>query len=1145
MKKNWNVLPYRQCKVMLLRMKFLFLFLFVFVIQSNASIYSQNTKLSLKIENTRIEDVFKLFEEQSDFSFIYRSDLFVNERKIDVNVTNIRIEEFLEEYIILAGYSYEVINQTVVLRERKNPEPMQSVTEETQEKKVIGKVLDETGAPLPGVTVVVMGETRGVITDVNGKFEISVLPTDKLRFSFIGMEDQTISVLDSKEINLIMHSKTDELDEVTVVAFGKQKKESVLSSISTVDVSELKVPSSNLTTAMAGKISGIISYQRSGEPGQDNAEFFVRGVTTFGYAKSPLILIDGVEMSSNDLARMQPDDIASFSIMKDATATALYGARGANGVIYVTTKEGKEGKAKVSLRFERSVSSPVQEVELADPITYMKLHNEAVRTRDPLGFLPYPEKKVNNTIAGTNPNVYPVTDWYRVLFKENTVNSRLNFNVSGGGKVARYYVAGTYAQDNGMLNVDKRNNFNSNINLQKIQLRSNININITKSTETAIRFNSSFDDYTGPIDGGSGLYNKVMRSNPVLFPAFYEPDEANSYSNHILFGNYGSGNYINPYADMVKGYKEYSRANIIAQIEVKQNLSGITEGLSARAMGNTARYSFFDVSRFYNPYYYQIRSYDKTKNKYALDPINPETGTEYLGYNEGEKNVTSVFYGEAALIYDRIFGEKHNINGLVVGTMRQSLQANAGGLQQSLPYRNMGVSGRFTYSFDRRYFGEFNFGYNGSERFSEEQRFGFFPSAGIAWIISNEPMWQDLKKVVSNLKLKGTYGLVGNDAIGDASDRFFYLSQVNMNSGGASFGERFAYSKTGVSINRYKNNDITWETARKLNIGVEIGLFEKINLLVDVFREDRSNILMDRSYIPVEMGLEAKVRANVGEAYSEGIDMSFDYQNYFNDHTWLSVRGNFVYASGKFKFYEEPDYSKTPWLSRVDQPLGQRWGYIAERLFIDDNEVANSPKQFGEYAAGDIKYKDINGDDVIDFKDQVPLGYPNVPEIIYGFGFSSGWKNLDISCFLQGSARSSFWIDPRATAPFVDVDGNGSIASNNALLSVYANNVWTEENQNPYALWPRLANHIVENNTQVSTWYMQNGSFLRLKSVEAGYSLPQKLCNKIGAEQFRLYVSGTNLYTISNFKLWDPEMGSNGLGYPIQKVFNLGLQLSF
>ena len=1037
-------------------------------------------------------------------------------------------------------------NQITPVAESAWPGEVTYDSQQPARRTIRGKITDQQGAPLPGVTITILGTTRGVITDNDGSYSIDVASTDRLVYSFIGLESQIVDVGNQTTINVTMKEKTEELEDVTVVAFAKQKKESVLASIETVKPEELRVPSSNLTTALAGRMSGIISYQRSGEPGQDNAEFFIRGVTTFGYKKDPLILIDGIELSSAELSRLHPDDIAAFSIMKDATATALYGARGANGVILVTTKEGREGKAKVNIRWESSMSQPTKNIELADPITYMKLHNEAVRTRDPLGELPYSPTKVDNTIAGTNPYVYPATDWQNLLLKDYTMNHRLNFNISGGGTVARYYISGGITQDNGILEVPKENDFNNNIDLKKYVIRSNVNINLTKTTEVILRVHGNFDDYRGPIRGGTETYQMIMRSNPVLFPAYYAPDEANKYVQHILFGNFGNGNYINPYAEMVKGYKESSTSMMLAQFELKQDLKFITEGLHFRLLGNTTRDSYFDVQRSYAPFFYYVNSYNNRTDEYKLRLLNSDSGREYLDYLEGQKEVASTFYAESALDYDRTFGEDHTVSGLLVGIMRQYLKGNAGDLQRSLPSRNLGLSGRFTYAYQTKYFVEFNFGYNGTERFSANERFGFFPSAGVGWYISKEKFWEPLLPTFSKLKLKATYGLVGNDAIGSDSDRFFYLSNVNLNDGNRGFkwGADGGYSRNGVSISRYANDKITWETATKTNLGVEVGLFDKIDIEADFFTEYRTNILMDRLSFST-FGLQAATKANVGEASSRGIDASIDVQHNFNKDLWLTARGNFTYAKGIYEKVEEPDYSATPWKSRVGQPITQQWGYIAERLFVDDKEVSNSPRQeLGSIVmGGDLKYRDINNDDRISSLDQVPIGFPTTPEIIYGFGASMGYKSVDLSLFFQGSARSSFWIDASATSPFVDNDNN--YLANNALLKAYADSHWSEANRDIYALWPRLSYKWENNNLVRNTWYMQDGTFLRLKSVELGYSLPKNLYQRFGIEYMRLYGSGTNLLTFSRFKLWDPEMGGNGLGYPVQRVLNIGLQISF
>jgi TonB-linked SusC/RagA family outer membrane protein len=1033
-----------------------------------------------------------------------------------------------------------------------------------QTRAVKGKVIDESGEPVIGANVVEKGRpVNGTSTDADGNFTLTVPEKATLVVTYIGYKPLEVSdwAKSSGLLTITLQEDAQALEEVTVVAFATQKKESVIASITTVNPADLKVPSSNLTTSLAGRIAGLIAYQRSGEPGRDNAEFFIRGVTTFGYKKDPLILIDNNESTAQDLSRMQPDDIKSFSIMKDATATALYGSRGANGVILVTTKEGREGKARVDIRYEEAFSQPTSMVKLADPVTYMMLHNEAIQTRDPRAPRMYTQNKIDNTRDGGNPYVYPANDWYDILFKDYAMNHRLNFSVAGGGAIARYYLAGSLINDSGLLNVDKKNNFNNNVSLNRYMLRSNVNINITKTTEAIVRLNGAFDDYTGPMQGGDDMFKRVMSSNPVLFPAYFMPDAQFAHAKNILYGNYGDNySYRNPYADMTRGYMNSTTSQMSAQFELKQKLDFITEGLALRGLFNTSRYSYFDVSRYYNPFYYQVYSYNKRTDEYKLRQLN-EDGTDYLTHSESnDKSISATTYFEAALNWNRTFEEKHEFGALLVYTMYNRIVSDKNtiaDLQKSLPYRNLNLAGRATYAYDSRYLLELNFGYNGSERFAQKERFGFFPSAGTGWIISNEAFWtESLRKTVNKLKLKATYGLVGNDAIGDENDRFFYLSRVNMSDGnmGAAFGTFGNYQSSGdrsqlngISIARYPNEEITWERSKKLNLALELGLFNKFDLQADVFTEYRDNILMTRASIPTTMGLQETPRANVGEASSKGIDISLNYNHSINKDLWVSAMANFTYATSEFRVFEEPDYSAVPWKSQIGHSLNQSWGYVAERLFIDEKEARNSPEQFGEYGAGDIKYKDINGDGQITVLDQVPVGYPTSPEIVYGFGVSTGWKSIDFSFFFQGMARESFWIDvadnPSAgitgTAPFINGQG--------ALLEAYANDHWSENNRNVYALWPRLATTHTDNaNNEVrSTWWIRDGSFLRLKSLELGYSLPPKWATKVYVSNLRLYFSGTNLLTFSKFKMWDPEMSGNGLGYPVQRVFNLGVQLSF
>lgn len=1022
----------------------------------------------------------------------------------------------------------------------------QEVNQARRTIKVSGRVVDQHGFPILGATVVVKERKGvGVTTDIDdGKYEIQCYSDETLVYSFVGYITKEEKAIQANNVTIVLEEDVKTLDEVTVVAFGTQKKESVISAVTAVRPDELRIPASNITTAFAGRMAGVIAYQRSGEPGLDNAEFFIRGVTTFSTAgkRDPLILIDGIEMSSTDLARINVDDISSFSVMKDANAAALYGARGANGVILVTTKEGKTDKLSINIRGELSSSANTELVELADPITYMRLHNEAVRTRDAMVALPYSSSKIRETELGTDPVRYPVVDWYDYLIKDRTFNQRVNVNLTGGGQAVQYYLAANLQHDTGILKESKENMFSNNIDVRKIQVRSNVTIKLTPATTAVIRAYGTFDDTTGPVQGGARVFHAARNASPVQFLPFYPPDEATKYNKHILFGmGPEMGSFVNPYAQVMSGYAETSRSMMLFQMEMDHKFTGVLDGLFAKAVFNVKRDAYYAITRGYNPFYYHPAT--TLDGSYQLIALNPESGTEYLSFGSSPRDVTATQYGEFRLGYNKVFNDKHDINALLVGTIRNEsgLTAQATSLlYASLPRRNLSSAGRLAYGYDTRYFAEFNFGYNGTERFAENNRFGFFPSFGLGWMVSNEPFMYNLKDVITTLKLKATYGLVGNDAIGDPYDRFFYLSRVNMSGAGYSFGVNRVNPGSGITIERYANELITWEIAKKTNLGIEIGLFNDLTLLADYFTERRENILMSRADIPSTMGLRVTPQANVGVAEGQGFEMELKYQKNFTKDLWAVVNGNFTYATARYKEVEEPDYSDAPWRSLVGHKLNQPRGFIAERFFIDEADVNNSPRQEigGVYGAGDIKYKDINNDGVINSDDIVPIGHPVIPEIIFGTGFSFGYKAFDLSCFFQGSMRSSFFISPADITPFLN---NGQ----RALLKYIADDHWSENNRNIYAFWPRLSAYQVPNNNAQSTHWLRDGSFLRLKTAEVGFTLPENFTRKFHVSMLRIYLSGSNLLHWSTFKMWDPEMAGNGLGYPVQRVFNLGININF
>lgn len=1013
---------------------------------------------------------------------------------------------------------------------------------------VRGVVQDSLGTPLAGATLTIKGSAVSTQTNSNGEFAFPSLDRNAiLTVTFTGYLTQEVAVAGNDNLQIVLKEDPNEIGEVVVVAFGQQKKETLVGSITSVNPKELKGPTSNLTTMLAGRVAGVIAYQRSGEPGQDNAQFFIRGVTSFGTGKvDPLILLNGMEISSNELARIQPDDIEGFSILKDASAAALYGARGANGVILVTTKSGKDGPTKFNVRVENSISANTQNIALADNITYMTLANEGALSRD--ADEPYAQSKIDMTALGRDPYLYPSNNWIDMLVRDNTHNMRFNGNISGGGSKVQFYVSGTANVDNGILRKVESQNFNSNVKATNYEVRSNVDFKLTPSTTAAIRTQGQFYEYNGPVGGGASIFHQALWSNPVAFPAYF-PSEMSPFAKHVLFGNARRSDnsfYNNPYARAVSGYQLNERSYLTVQGELKQNFDFILKGLSGRIMGYTRRNSEHVLSRRYNPFYYAA-IIDRQEGYTGLNLLNEGLGTEYLNYSEGAKVVNKYNYVEAALNYNTEIG-KNSLGATLIYLASHYQTANAGTLQLSLPKRNQGLSGRFTYGYDSRYLAEFNFGYNGSERFWDDQKYGFFPSIGLAWNVHNEKFFESLSSTVNKFKIRGTYGLVGNDQIGNENDRFFFLSNVNLNSGGYSFGYNYDYTRPGVSVTRYENRGITWEKSYKSNIGFELGLWRNLNIEFDAYREHRTNILMSRSSVPYEIGLTAAIQANVGEAKAQGFEVAADYTKSFQNQTFLTLRGNFTYATSRYDMYEEPAYiPANQHLSRIGTAVSQAYGYIAERLFYDDYEVANSPTQFGQYLGGDIKYRDINGDGVISTLDRVPIGRPTTPEAIYGFGFTYGYKNFDLSSFFQGSARSSFFINPTNITPYVNDVPNtyGLTGIQNGLLQAIADSHYSDSNRDVYAFFPRLSNGLVANNTHTSTWWMRNGDFLRLKSVELGYNMPEKLLKRFRVANLRVYANASNVFAWSRFKLWDVEMGGDGLGYPLQRVYNIGFNIGF
>lgn len=1014
-------------------------------------------------------------------------------------------------------------------------------------KNVSGIVTDDvTQEPIIGASVAVKGTTRGVITNLDGDFSIECSEGDTLSVSYIGYKTKDIIVRSVNIYAISLKEDSEQLEEVVVTAFGVgQKKESVVGSIVQVKPSELKVPSSNLSNSFAGRLAGVTSFQRSGEPGADGATFFIRGISTINAsARGPLIVIDGVEATAGDLNALDPEVIEGFSILKDATATAMYGTRGANGVMIVNTKSGANmDKAAISFRIEGNVAMPTSIPEFADASCFMNLYNQAVDNYG-TGSLKYTEEQMKGVINNTNPYMYPNVDWYNELFKNAAFNQRMNFNVRGGSRRMDYFMNINVDHQTGMLKDRSREfySYSNNIDIMRYTFQNNINLHINKNAKISMNLGVELRDSHGPNISTGDLFGYVMSSNPVDMPTFYPMNSfvGNDVTNqYIKWGVSRRSILGNPLAEMTKGYKDGFISAVRANLRYTHKLDFITKGLSFGALLSFKNWSSTDRGRSagYNTYYFKEPVYDEHGNiiNYILEPKEEEKN-----YNLGTETSTGgerTFYVQATVNYDRTFNDKHYVSAMLLYNQDElSVNNPNSDLIASLPKRKLGFAARFSYDFKHRYMAEFNMGYNGSENFAKGHRYGFFPSFAVGWNVSQEKWFANASNYVHNLKFKASYGLVGN---ADAGTRFLYLPIVDLDgSGNFTTGDgESSFTAKGPVYSRFENKDISWEVGYKSNIGMEIGLFNCLNVNIDYFNELRKDIFQQNLTIPNYLGASGSaIYGNYGEVKNWGFDISADYGKQINKDLSIQFKGTFTFARNKILKYAKAVSKQYPNLNIIGESLNTELGYIYAGSLMTEDDLKNGPEHqiSGNMAVGDIRYLDLpdvngNTDGIINSNDMRYIGYPTVPEIIYGFGPSIQYKNFDFSFFFQGVANTSLFMS--GFHPF-------GRKYNRNVLKFVADDYYdtTSETPNVYASYPRLTKYEHENNTVTSTYWMRNASFLKLKNMEIGYT----------HKFMRIYVNGSNLLTFSPFKHWDPEMGGgNGLKYPTQRVFNLGIQLSF
>lgn len=1118
-------------------------------------------QIVLKVQNERMSRVLKKLEKVSGYKISYVYD-DLEPYWVSVDIRTNDIHKAIKAVLGNHPVGYRVQGKKIIVSLKEVPGAGSNVAGSKKRYVVKGRVTDENGDGMISATVMIHGTTQGTTTDMDGRYSIEVRPTDVLDVSYLGFNTEQVPVKGKETLNVQLTPSHETLDETTVVAYGNQRSKSVIGAVSSVRAMDLKSSNSDLTSSMIGKVPGMLGYQMGGLPAalteEDmNTKFYIRGITSFqtGANTEPLILLDGVESSKLDLARMQPEDIESFTVMKDASATAMYGARGANGVILVTTKKGTEGSVFTTTRYECILSEPTSNIDVVDGIDYMRYYNQALIARSPGSTPKYSVERINRTASGKYPNwLYPNNDWYNMLFKKQTVNHHAGLSIRGGSKIVQYYASINFNHDTGMLKADRLNDFDPNISNNQFQYRTNLNIDLNSGIKLVINSTATLDRMRGPYGTASGFttrkaYEYAFYASPVDFAPIY-PDDGNYSFPHIRFGTTSAGFETdrNPYALVQQGYSINTRFSSTNRAEYIQNLSRWIKGLEIRLSASLVQSSTGSQGFTTTPYYYYLIDYNQETGKFKLgaDGKNSySTRTLNAGDNVTSTDQRVTYQGS---IYHTAAWGNHQTSFVGVAQMYERTFSPIDDVLEGQPQRNLTFSGRFSYGYKDRYFVEASAAYNGSERFAKNNRFGFFPSLGGAWVVSDEKFMKPLLPYVSFLKMRLSWGKVGNDGV-ISTPRFVYLEKVGQLQDDAIAamrpdpGSALEYFK---HVFAYANPNIQWEVAEDWNLGIETKLFRGLfEAQLDIYRQIRHNIISQRFTIPADVGIYSPPLANIGKTLSQGFDLSAKFQHAFTKDLWMILTGTLTYNKVTFKEIEEaPD--KPAWQRKKGREISQQMGYIAEGLFKDQADIDNSPRQDGDVMPGDIKYRDINGDNVIDVQDAVFIGYPTEPRLVYGTSLFVNYKNLEFNCSFQGSGKRTFFIDPVSITPFY---------KNHSMLRAIADSHWTDENQDIHAFWPRLStNAITDSNpyearadkeTRYSTYFMRECSFLRCTAISLAYSLPKKWLKPLGLGLVKVTFAANNPFLFSNFKLWDVELGTNGFNYPIQKTYSVGLNVNF
>ena len=1115
-------------------MRFFIIFLLATILQVSAKTNAQT--VTLKKSDITLKQALNALQKQTGYAFFWSDQLINKAKRVNVNIQDKPLSTALELLLHEQPFSFEIKGEFVyILPGQKNKsEKPEGIT---PQRVITGSVLDSAGIPISGATIIIKGSEKGAITDGNGNFLISVNSGDVLVVSHLGYLKLELVIAEQQEITIRLQNANNDLDDIVVIGYGTQRRSDVTGAIASIGQKDLQQsPVANLSNAVAGRLPGLIAIQNSGEPGADGSNLFIRGLGTTGN-NNPLVLVDGIE---RDFSNLDPNEISDITILKDAASTAIYGIKGANGVILVTTRRGKNAKPSISVTGQNGWQSPTRLPHYANSFDALHLFREGLEN-DGLSTTQYTDSILNLYKDRSHPAyqyLYPDVDWMDVMLKPYSLMTQGNLNVTGGNDFAKYFVSMSYLRQNGLYNFENQiNQYDIQAVTNKYNFRSNIDLQITKDLSMELNLGAIVRDRNYPGNSAQDIFSDMKQIPSWYFP-LTNPDGSVP----------GLPNVTSPYDLLVNsGYQRLFETQLQSTAGFKWDMHHLLAGLSSRVRLSFDNLNYRNVTRSLNGSSYQYLllpgiSADTVTDLNAsgtYETIKQGDGT--LGYDvgaNGQRRTTLELY----LNYDRQFG-KHGLHGVMVYNQSSYFADVSGGQGNAvagLPYKYDGLVGRISYNYDDRYLIEMNAGYNGSENFAAGHRLGFFPAVSAGWEIAKEKFIADNPALsfIDNLKIRGSYGVVGNDQLN--AGRFLYLSTWTITDAGYVFGlNRDGNSYNGAHEVQTGNPDITWEKSKNANIGLDVGLWKnQLSVTADYFWNHRNNILLISKLIPATLGFIDIPPTNGGVINNHGFEISVEHKKEFTNQGY-SVRLNASYAKNKIEYYAEPDFPGREWQAVTGTEIGQHYGYTALGFFKDASDISSSPDQsfFGQVQPGDIKYKDLNGDGIINSLDEGFIPGSFNPTTTLGLSLSYHYKSLDASIFLQSGLGGSLMIVGSGIFPFDRFAG---------VLADVIDNHWVASNPDRHYEYPRMSSQVNPNNQASSTFWVRSGNYLRLKTFELGYNFPKQWLKSIGIDKARVFVNGINLFTWDKLKIFDPEIADGGTGtYPQQKVINAGINFSF